>query len=91
MQVEGATPLLLDLALNAPLNQPQVFLFEAVDTDRNGWIDISIIAPQGRDPNTTLAGIALYPPGIKLTRAELVASSASPEDRAELRIACGTK
>ena len=91
MQVEGATPLLLDLALNAPLNQPQVFLFEAVDTDRNGWIDISIIAPQGRDPNTTLAGIALYPPGIKLTRAELVAGSAGPEDRAELRIACGTE
>ena len=91
MQVEGATPLQLDVALNAPLNQPQVFLFEAVDADKNGWIDIAIIAPQGRDPNTTLATIAIYPAGLRLTRDELVAGSTGPKDQAELRIACGTE
>jgi hypothetical protein len=91
MQVEGAAPLQLDLALNAPLNQPQVFLFDAVDADRNGWIDITIIAPQGHDPNTTLATIAVYPAGLRLTRAELIAGSTATPDRAELRVACGTE
>ena len=91
MQVEGASPLQLDLALNAPLNQPQVFLFDAVDTDKNGWIDIAVIAPQGRDPNTTLATIAVYPAGLRLTRDELVRGSTGPRDQAELRIACGTE
>jgi hypothetical protein len=91
MQVEGASPLQLDLALNAPLNQPQVFLFEAVDADKNGWIDITIIAPQGRDPNTTLATIAIYPAGLRLTRDELVRGSTGPKAQAVLRIACGTE
>jgi hypothetical protein len=91
MQVEGAPPLQLDLALNAPLNQPQVFLFDAVDADRNGWIDITIVAPQGHDPNTTLATIAVYPAGLRLTRAELITGSTVAQDRAELRVACGTE
>ncbi|SDR84808.1 hypothetical protein [Opitutus sp. GAS368] len=91
MHVEGAPALTLDLALNAPLNQPQVFLFDAIDTDRNGWIDVTVLAPQGHDPNTTLATIAVYPADLRLTRAELVAGSRGPADRAELRIACGTE
>jgi hypothetical protein len=91
MQVEGGAPLLLDLALNAPLHSPQVFLFDAVDADKNGWIDIRIVAPQGHDPNTTLATIAVYPAGLRLWRAELIAGSLDPKDRAELRIACGTE
>ena len=91
MHVEGATPLQLDLALNAPLHQPQVFLFEANDADKNGWIDIAIVAPQGRDPNTTLSTIAIYPAGLRLTRAELIEGSTGTKDQAELRIACGTE
>lgn len=89
LRVEGAAPQVVDLALNAPLNQPQVFLFDAKDADRNGWIDVTVIAPQGHDPNTTLATIAVYPTGLVLTRAELIAGSRAPTDRAELRIACG--
>ena len=91
MNVEGAPMLWLDLALNAPLNQPQVFLFDASDADKNGWIDVTIVAPQGHDPNTTLATIAVYPAGLRLTRAELVAGSLHPKDQAELRISCGTE
>ncbi len=91
MHVEGAPVLVLDLALNAPLNQPQVFLFDAADADQNGWIDVTIIAPQGHDPNTTLATIAVYPAGLRLTRAELIAGSNDPKDRAELRVAGGTE
>ncbi|MDI1319605.1 MAG: hypothetical protein PSW75_05335, partial [bacterium] len=91
MHVEGAPMLTLDLALNAPLNQPQVFLFDASDADANGWIDVTVIAPQGHDPNTTLATIAVYPAGLRLWRAELIAGSLDPKDRAELRIACGTE
>jgi hypothetical protein len=91
MQVEGAAPFQLDLALNAPLHQPQVFLFDAADIDKNGWIDVRIVAPQGHDPNTTLATIAVYPAGLRLTRAELIAGSTATPDRAELRIACGTE
>ncbi len=91
MHLEGAPVLALDIALSAPLNQPQVFLFDASDADLNGWIDVTIIAPQGHDPNTTLATIAVYPAGLRLWRAELIAGSLDPKDRAELRIACGTE
>lgn len=91
MNVEGAPAQIVDLALNAPHNLPQVFLFDARDADKNGWIDIRVFAPQGQDPNATLAAIAVYAPGTVLTRAELVAGSAAAKDRAELRVACGTE
>lgn len=91
MNVEGAPAQIVDLALNAPHNQPQVFLFDAKDADGNGWIDIKVFAPQGQDPNATLATIAVYAPGLILTRGELLAGSHAAKDRAELRIACGTE
>jgi hypothetical protein len=91
MDVEGAPAQIVDLALNAPHNLPQVFLFDAHDSDQDGWINIRVFAPQGQDPNATLATIAVYAPKTVLTRAELVAGSAAEKDRAELRIACGTE
>ena len=91
MNVEGAPAQLVDLALNAPHNQPQVFLFDARDADGDGWIDIKVFAPQGQDPNATLATIAVYAAGTTLTRGELIAGSNAEKDRAELRIACGTE
>jgi hypothetical protein len=91
MEVEGAPVQSVDLALNAPHNQPQVFLFDAKDADSNGWIDINVFAPQGQDPNSTLATIAVYAAGTTLTRGELIAGSNAEKDRAELRIACGTE
>ncbi|MBL9192634.1 MAG: hypothetical protein JNJ82_09755 [Opitutaceae bacterium] len=91
MKVEGAPVQRIDLGLNAELNTPQVFLFEASDVDRNGWIDVTIFAVIGRDPNTTLATIAVYPAGLTLYRADLVAGSKGAQDRAELRIPCGTE
>ncbi len=91
MNVEGAPAQIVDLALNAPHNPPQVFLFDAHDADNDGWLDIKVFAPQGQDPNATLATIAVYAPGTGLTRAELVAGSTAAKDRAELRIACGTE
>lgn len=89
MQVEGAPDQSVDLALNAPHHQPQVFLFDARDADADGWIDLRVFAPQGQDPNATLATIAVYEAGTALTRAELIAGSAREKDRALLRIACG--
>lgn len=91
MKVEGATVQRVDLGLNAELNHPQVFLFDASDVDRNGWIDVTIFAVIGRDPNTTLATIAVYPAGMTLFRADLVAGSKGTQDRAELRIPCGVE
>lgn len=91
MRVEGAPSQIVDIPLNGPVNQPQIFLFNARDTDQDGWIDIAVVAPQGHDPNTTLATIAVYPAGTGLTRAELLAGSRAPKDRAELRIACGAE
>jgi hypothetical protein len=89
MEVEGAATQSVDLALNAPLNQPQVFLFDARDENQDGWINLRVFAPQGQDPNATLATIAVYPAGTGLNREELIAGSLAPKDRAELRIACG--
>lgn len=89
MQVEGAPDQTVDLALNAPHHQPQVFLFDARDANGDGWIDLRVFAPQGQDPNATLATIAVYEAGTALTRAELIAGSTHTKDRALLRIACG--
>jgi len=89
MEVEGAATQAADLALNAPLNSPQVFLFDARDENNDGWINLRVFAPQGQDPNSTLATIAVYPAGTTLSRTELVAGSLAEKDRAELRIACG--
>ena len=63
MQVEGAPDQTVDLALTARRNEPQVFVFESADEDSDGWIDVEVLAPQGSDPNTTLAAIWMYPEG----------------------------
>lgn len=89
MEVEGAATQAVDLALNAPHHAPQAFLFDARDENNDGWINLRVFAPQGQDPNSTLATIAVYPAGTTLSRDELVAGSLAPKDRAELRIACG--
>lgn len=89
MEVEGAATQAVDLALNAPHHAPQVFLFDARDENGDGWINLRVFAPQGHDPNSTLATIAVYPAGAGLTRDELIAGSLTEKDRAELRIACG--
>jgi hypothetical protein len=89
MEVEGAATQAVDLALNAPHHAPQVFLFDARDENNDGWINLRVFAPQGQDPNSTLATIAVYPAGTTLNREELIAGSLAAKDRAELRIACG--
>jgi hypothetical protein len=89
MEVEGAAAQAVDLALNAPHHAPQVFLFDARDENNDGWINLRVFAPQGQDPNSTLATIAVYPAGLTLSRDELIAGSLTEKDRAELRIACG--
>lgn len=89
MEVEGAATQAVDLALNAPHHAPQVFLFDARDENNDGWLNLRVFAPQGQDPNSTLATIAVYPPGTALNREELIAGSLAAKDRAELRIACG--
>lgn len=91
MEVEGAATQSVDLALNAPHHTPQVFLFDARDEDGDGWINVRVFAPQGQDPNATLATIAVYAAGTALSRDELIAGSLAARDRAELRIACGTE
>lgn len=91
MNVEGADPQTADLALAAARNAPQVFLFEAADADGDGWLQVTVSAPAGRDPNTTLALLTVYPAGTRLTRDDLVGGPAAGPDHAELRIACGTE
>ena len=94
MQVEGAPSQLADLALTAPVNTPQVFLFDSKDTNNDGWLDISVSAPIGSDPNTTLAMIAMYSSATvipKIDRNELILGSKAKRDLAELRISCGSE
>ncbi len=91
MRIEGAPEQIADLALTAARNLPQVFLFEAADANRDGWLDITVEAPQGKDPNPALALIAVYAADAKFTREQLIEGANAPSDRAELRIACGTE
>jgi hypothetical protein len=89
MRVEGAPAQLVDLALNAAPNEPQVFLFDAKDLDQDGWLDIKVFSVDGADPNVALNTIAMFAPQVRLLRAELIAGSLAEKDQAELRIACG--
>ncbi len=91
MHVEGAAEQVADLALTAARNTPQVFLFDAADANRDGWLDIAVEAPQGKDPNPALALIAIYAADAKLNRDLLIEGANSASDPAELRIACGTE
>jgi hypothetical protein len=91
MQIEGAPVQIADLALTAPRHAPQVFLFEAADTNRDGWLEVRVEAPPGKDPNPALALIAVYAADARLTREALIAGANAPADPAELRIACGTE
>lgn len=91
MHVEGAPDQVADLALTAPRQAPQVFLFEAADANRDGWLDIRVEGAAGRDPNATLASIAVFPAGTGLTREKLIEGTNAHPDLAELRIACGTE
>lgn len=88
MSVEDAVDQIVDLALTARRNEPQVFLFDARDSDGDGWIDVEVLAPQGSDPNTTLAAIWMYPEAAYVTRDGLIAG-ANPTP--ELRIDAGTE
>ena len=91
MHVEGAPEQIADLALTAARNVPQVFLFEAADTDGDGWLDIRVEPPAGKDPNPALALIAVYAANARFNRDLLLAGRTDPKDPAELRIACGTE
>lgn len=91
MHVEGAPEQVADLALTAARNVPQVFLFEAADTDGDGWLNIRVEPPQGKDPNPALAMIAVYAADARFNRDLLLAGRNDPKDPAELRIACGTE
>jgi hypothetical protein len=92
MQVEGAAEQVADLALTAARNTPQAFLFEAADANRDGWIEVTVFPPQGKDPNPALAMISVYPTSAKkLTREDLIGAPGAGPDLAELRIACGAE
>lgn len=91
LHVEGAPAQIADLALTAARNVPQVFLFEAADTDGDGWLDIRVEPPAGKDPNPALALIAVYAANARFNRDLLLAGRTDPKDPAELRIACGTE
>lgn len=86
MQVEGAPTQTVDLALTAARHAPQVFTFLGHDTDRDGWLHVTVSAPAGHDPNTTLSYLALYAPDAKFTREDLLAGRG-----AELRVDCGAE
>jgi hypothetical protein len=91
LHVEGSPLQTADLALTAARHTPQVFEFAAADQDRNGWIDVTVAAVPGGDPNTTLALIAVYAADARYTRDTLIAGSRAPADPAELRIDCGAE
>jgi hypothetical protein len=91
MRIEGAAEQVADLALTAARHTPQVFLFEAADADRNGWLDVTVEAAAGKDPNPALALIAVYAAEARFNRDLLLAGATAPADPAELRIACGTE
>lgn len=87
MRVEGAPLQQADLALTAARSAPQVFVFAAQDENRDGWVGVEVSVPQGHDPNSTLAMIAVYAADARFTREDLIAGAPG----AELRIDCGAE
>ncbi|MBN1125145.1 MAG: hypothetical protein JXA82_09060, partial [Sedimentisphaerales bacterium] len=62
IRMEGKTVRTLDLIAEYGRHTPVVLLFEAADTDNDGWIETGIYSPDGAaDRNTILTALWLFP------------------------------
>lgn len=69
--VEGAEVQHVDPLVTGRTDEPQAFIFQAQDTDRDGDIEVEVLAPEG-DPNTTLSVIWMFPQGKTLDKSAII-------------------
>lgn len=85
--VEGTSHLIIDPAAKGK-NIPQVFSFNAKDVNGDGQIQVLIkAAPNGKDPNTYINALWMFPEGTKINREALIRGKES--SKAELFLNCG--
>lgn len=88
LHVEGAPTQTIDLLVSGDQNEPQVFLFNARDTDGNGDLSIEVKAsPTTQDPNVLLNAIWTFPENMKISNSELIAGDLT--SNAEIYVDCG--
>jgi hypothetical protein len=90
LRVEGASPRIVDPMGDNIRNRPHVFLFDGRDIDKDGWLTIESHAPEGApDPNVTLSGFWVFPPGTAVDTASVISGRANAS--AEVFHRCGTE
>lgn len=61
IRIEGKTVRRLDLVAEYGRHTPVVLLFDAMDADGDGWIEVGVHSPEGaEDRNTILTGLWLF-------------------------------
>jgi hypothetical protein len=89
-RVEGAPSLNVDPMPEGKRNTPVVHLFDAADTDKDGWIAIEVHAlPETPDPNIILNAFWVFPAHAAVTAAGIISGAARPG--AELIHECGSE
>jgi hypothetical protein len=89
-RVEGAPSRNLDPMPDGKRNTPIVHLFDAADSDKDGWLTIEVHAlPETPDPNLILNTFWIFPAGAAVTAADVISGVA--RERAELIHECGSE
>jgi hypothetical protein len=86
VEVEGSSPIELDPLDGGERNLPMVVIADAVDTDGDGIIPITILSPEG-DPNTILNVLWVFESTYEIDEIELLAGRLS--DKAEIYLDAG--
>jgi len=90
LRVEGSSPLTVDPMVDGKKNQPHVFLFDAQDTNGDGWLDIEAHAsPKSPDPNVILNVFWVFTRNAPFTADEILRGEVSSQ--AEEYFDCGTE
>jgi hypothetical protein len=90
LRIEGSAPLTVDPMIEGKPNTPYVFLFDAQDTNNDGWLEIEAhCSPKILDPNVFLNVFWIFPEGSETSPDALIRGENSL--RAELYFDCGTE
>lgn len=90
LQVEGAMEQEIDLLVSGEQNEPQAFLFDAQDNNRDGKIDIEVRASSNtQDPNVLINAIWVFPDKMPVSMDALISGELT--SAAETYVDCGNE